>query len=377
MSGAAPPVSTRRWVAFAISGAVVALAALGVLVALTFDASTWEALRRVGPHIALALAALMTISWLASAGRLWLLTRSVGYPLRYRDTLVAAICGEFGVASTPTGLGGTALRLAVLRSRGVPLSEGSAVVGADLLLDGGVAVLVTVLALPLAFAYPGSRPVVEQLTREMEPRLFVIAGGLLTLITLLAVFWRLSARRRRRREAAETVAETVEAGTGAAGTRRETEAEEAPPESFFARLRRSTGEGVHRARLGLKTLFRYHPRTVAASFVLAFVQLFCRYSILPLVVTALAGGPVNAFALYPLQGLLLMVAHVLVLPGGGGSVELGGAAALALFLPAHLVGAAVLLWRLFTFHWNLFLGGAVFSVTLAREGRRWAGSEAE
>jgi hypothetical protein len=376
MSGeAAPPVSPRRWIAFAVTGAVVALAACGVLVALTFDASTWQALRRVGPHIAVFLAALMIANWLASASRLWLLTRSVGYRLRFRDTLLAAICGEFGVASTPTGLGGTALRLAVLRSRGVPLSEGSAVVGADLLLDGGVAVLVTVLALPLAFMYPGSRPMVEKLSREMEPRLLIIAGGLAALITVLALLWRAAARRRRRpAPGAEERAALEQASVAGLGA--DADASEGTdgggPKGLFARLKRTASEGIYRARLGLQTLFRYHPRTVAASFVLAFVQLFCRYSILPVVVTALAGGPVNAFALYPLQGLLLMVAHAVVLPGGGGSVELGAAAALALFLPAHLVGAAVLLWRLFTFHWNLFLGGAVFSFTLAREGRRWA-----
>ena len=51
-------------------------------------------------------------------------------------------------------------------------------------------------------------------------------------------------------------------------------------------------------------------------------------------------------------------------------MELGAGVVLALFLPAPLVGAAVLLWRLFTFHWNLFVGGTVFAVALAREGGR-------
>ncbi|HMB55247.1 MAG TPA: lysylphosphatidylglycerol synthase transmembrane domain-containing protein [Thermoanaerobaculia bacterium] len=356
-AAAAKATDRRHWVIFAVTGTLLALVAGGVLVALTFDAETWEALARVGPPIAGLLAALMFGSWLAAAGRIQVLTRSMGHRLRFRDALQVAICGEFGVAASPTGLGGTALRLAVLKARGVPIADGSAVVAADLLLDAGVAVLVTVIALPLAFLMPGGRPMAEELTAEVDPRLALWAGGFLAVLALAVVAWRLWSKRRQRNAEPESDTEP-----------------EAPAEHLgpWARFRRSLRHGLDRAREGLHRLYRHHPRTVAAGFALAFVQLLCRYSILPLAVVALTGPDARIFALYPLQGLLMMVAHVLVLPGGGGSVELGGAAILALYLPAHLVGAAVLLWRLFTFHWNVFLGGTVFAVTVAREGKRWA-----
>jgi uncharacterized protein (TIRG00374 family) len=205
---------------------------------------------------------------------------------------------------------------------------------------------------------PGGRPMAEELTRGVDPRLALWAGGFLAALALAVVAWRVWSKRRRRHEEPEPVNETAPE-------------EPAEPLGTWARLRRSLAHGLDRAREGLHRLYRYHPRTVAAGFGLAFVQLLCRYSILPLAVVALAGPDARIFALYPLQGLLMMVAHALVLPGGGGSVELGGAAILALYLPAHLVGAAVLLWRLFTFHWNVFVGGTVFAATVTREGKRW------
>lgn len=431
------PASTRRWVALALTGALLALAAGGVLVILTFDDATLEALGRLRPDIALVLAALMLGNWLSAAGRIHLLTRSLGHRLRFRQSLQVAVCGEFGVSASPAGLGGTALRLGVLRARGVPLTQGTAVVGADFILDSGVALLVTVLALPLAFLAPGSRPMAEQIAHEIEPltgdidpHVAAVAGALLAVAVLAGLLWRRYILRKRAdrgrqpsakaaawqagEEIAAQMGAAVESGEGGGkdgaegtaagdgegesgsggmgghtpGERREAADGNGPEDAddpddgegageddgragWLTRLRRRAAVALDRVRAGMAALFRYHPRTVAASFLLAFTQLLCRYSILPVVVVALA-GPTNVFALYPLQGLLLIVSNLLLLPGGGGTVELGAGAVLALFLPAHLVGAAVLLWRLFTYHWNLFLGGGAFFLTLVRERRRLA-----
>lgn len=371
---AAESASLRRWIVLAATGAGLALAAVGVLVALTFDDSTWRALRRVGPPIAAALAALMTASWFAAAGRIHLLCRSLGHRLRFRDSLTVAVSGEFGVAASPTGLGGTAVRLGLLRARGVPLTTGTAVVGADFILDGGVAVLVTTLAIPLAFLFPGSRDLMERLADEIDPRLGLTAGAFLTLVVVAAVLWRRLAARRgteaaREPELVRQAEETLERETEGRETDGAGAADEASSGGPLTRLRHRLGDALKRARSGLRTLFRHRRPTVAWCFLLAFLQLLCRYSILPLVVLTLV-GPTRVFLLYPLQGLLMIIAHFLVLPGGGGSVELGAGVVLALFVPASLVGAAVLLWRLFTFHWNLFIGGTVFFLALLREGGR-------
>ena len=48
------------------------------------------------------------------------------------------------------------------------------------------------------------------------------------------------------------------------------------------------------------------------------------------------------------------------LPGGGGGVELAMALLLGRFVPLSMVGVIAILWRFFTYHMNLMVGGAVF-----------------
>lgn len=208
------PGNGRHWVLVAAAGMLLALAAGGVVVALTFEAATWEALARLGPPIAAALAALMLGSWLAAGGRMWVLTRAMGHRLRFRDALRVAVCGEFGVAASPTGLGGTALRLGVLRTCGVPLGDGSAAVAADLILDVGVAILITAVALPLAFVMPGGQPMAEELARGIDPRVAAWAGGILAALALAVAAWKIWSARRRRRPPSAAAARARRAGGG-------------------------------------------------------------------------------------------------------------------------------------------------------------------
>ena len=122
------------------------------------------------------------------------------------------------------------------------------------------------------------------------------------------------------------------------------------------RWRRRAAVAAGRLGRGVRTLLRLHPGLLAASVVLAVIQWSCRYSILPIVLGILGAG-VDPLPLVYLQGLLLLGGTLVALPGGGGTVELTAGAALALFVPGGLVGAAVLIWRFFTFHLYL-LGGA-------------------
>lgn len=66
----------------------------------------------------------------------------------------------------------------------------------------------------------------------------------------------------------------------------------------------------------------------------------------------------------------MAISQILVAPGGGGSVELGAGALLPAFLPSELTGITVILWRLFTYHLNLVVGGAAFFAWMGAKGRK-------
>jgi uncharacterized protein (TIRG00374 family) len=88
------------------------------------------------------------------------------------------------------------------------------------------------------------------------------------------------------------------------------------------------------------------------------VQWTCRYGVLPLTFHAL-GVDVPVLPLMLLQGCLFLLSLLVVMPGGGGSVELLSGALLPLFAPAALVGPAVLIWRVATYHLYVLAGGAM------------------
>lgn len=71
-----------------------------------------------------------------------------------------------------------------------------------------------------------------------------------------------------------------------------------------------------------------------------------------------------------LQGCLFFISLLVVVPGGGGSVELLSGAVLPLFAPVALVGPAVLLWRVATYHLYVLAGGA--TLWLVSRGERGA-----
>ena len=129
--------------------------------------------------------------------------------------------------------------------------------------------------------------------------------------------------------------------------------------------RRKALHGFRQGRTAARCIFRNQRGALALNLGLTAIQFSSRYSVLPIAIWML-GVPVAPLPLIVMQGALYMISMAVVAPGGGGSVELLAAVALPQFMPVHLVGVAILLWRLFTYHFYLLFGGAVFASTFKR-----------
>jgi uncharacterized membrane protein YbhN (UPF0104 family) len=77
---------------------------------------------------------------------------------------------------------------------------------------------------------------------------------------------------------------------------------------------------------------------------------------------------VAALPLMALQGALFFNGMLVVLPGGGGSIEILSGVLLPLFAPLAAVGPAVVIWRIFTYHLYVVVGGAAFWRSLRSPG---------
>jgi uncharacterized protein (TIRG00374 family) len=126
-------------------------------------------------------------------------------------------------------------------------------------------------------------------------------------------------------------------------------------------VHRKALHGFRQGKIATLLIFRNHRGALLLNFLLAALQFSSRYSVLPLAILLL-GIPVDPLPLIIMQGALYMISMAVVAPGGGGSVEILAAVALPRLMPVHLVGVAILLWRIFTYHVYLLFGGMVFGI---------------
>lgn len=333
-SRSSPPTlpSPRRIVAYTLQGATLVLLVSVAVVLWTVDASTWTQVRSWRWEIVAALLALVAVSYLFQGGRVLVLARAAGHPIPYRRCVAIAFATQFGIATTPGGVGGPAIRVGLMRQEGVPVPTGVSLVGADYIVDA----LVYALLLPPAVLAVWRDPVwhgVAEAIRGIDPTL--LGGGLLAIGGVL-----------------------VAALVG--GRRLSGQAATEPPGRFRI--------GLRDAWASLRSLARNRRRALALDALFAALQLFSRFGTLPVVLLSF-GVVANPLPIIALQGALATVASLIVLPGGGGSVEAGAALILGRLIDVHLVGVVVVLWRLFAFHLPIALGGVIFLAWTRRIGR--------
>lgn len=310
------------------SGRAVLLAGILVLTIagpwLLVGAGVTHALSRVAlPEIALLAAAVMA-RWSLIAFRLWVLLRLNGVRLRARDVMTGLWAYDFAAESTPAGVGGPAVGLLLFRFLGVPFKVIAGVGALTLVLDA-LAILVILAVL----AATSSLLVDHALLAKVTVILVLLAGALLA-AWLLATFRHALIRRLARVPLLRRLP---------AGFRRATvrtwlhvgraieEAGAMPPGRLLLVLAASAG-----AWLGRLSVLYLAAAAVDAPLPVADAMLI-----------QLVGG---------MAGVLVL------LPAGFLGADLMTSALLHPFMEASTIAAVLILWRIFTFHANIVLGGA-------------------
>lgn len=349
-----PPISFGRLVRYAIQGTALGLVIATIVLLLTVNRDTVRELRSVPWRYLPLLFGLVGCAWTAAGARIWLLTRSLGYRLGFRRSVAIAVAAEFGVAASPAGMGGTVVRLTLMKRVGIPLMSGTSLLAADVTLD----VLFFAGLVPFALWIVVRDPAWREMLANMHTLpLFAFIASVASL-TALSVFLVRSHRWMR----------TVSAASGRSALGRRLR--------LPARVRKARSVLLRTARKVLhdgRHLFRHRKGVLLAGLALAAIQWTCRYGILPLLLFAFHSGK-NPLPLMLIQGFLFTFSLMLVIPGGGGGIEILTTAVLAYFVPGHVVGVILVLWRFFTYHLSLLVGGPVF---FGAFGRQEIGQDAE
>jgi glycosyltransferase 2 family protein len=329
-----------RYLRLGLQGAVLCVLAAILVLYFTVKPETWNYLSSFDKRFAPVIIGAVVIAWFCNGGRIYVNARALGHRLSFVQSICVSLSMEFGIAASPAGMGGAAIRMYLLKKARVPLTTSASMMTADAAVD---LVFFGILT-PVAVYYLLRDRNLEGLFAEVSAWQILLGTGLVVGAAGLIVMFFLSGLWER---VIHAIADATPFGRRRRWPGRF--------RAFRSELRRS----MRRSWLITRFLFRKRRWTLLANFGLASIQWLCRYGVLPLILLAF-GTPENPFPLVVIQGFLFLFAMLMFLPGGGGGVEVATAFILGYFVPVPMVGIVLLFWRFATYHLYLIGGGALF-----------------
>lgn len=320
-----------------VHGAMIVLALMAPLV-LTAWLGGADALQRV-KHFPLGLLLLMlvitVVCWNLNAARLRLMLGGRAGRLGQRGALGIEMAAKFALCATPGGSGGPATLLLLLARRGFPPAKGAAV----FLIDQGCDLLffLTMLSGLVIFSL---------LSDTQWPHQSLIEWAMLGLACLAmlvgVVMYRLPRLLRTRRFTTSW------------------------PNGY---QRRWLARRLLRCRHALKVTLSLPLSTLVAMMSLTAIHWLLRYSLLYLAVLGV-GGQADWMWTFLTQMLAMAASQLSFLPGGAGAAEIGVGSLLLPLMEREQAAAAVLVWRLISYHLYLAAGAPLFILYSYRILRR-------
>lgn len=310
----------RRLVSFAgVVGVALAVASPFLL----GGSDVVDGLGNLSLYVVVALAAMATCSALAKGAKLYLLMRGLGQYSDFWHVFAISLATDFAFLASPAGAAGYAVNIALLRRAGASWSVATTVVGADQALD----LVFFIVAVPLAVFF--ALGPLAQVLPEFSLRAYLVA--LCVFLLALTVLWHI------RGALMSTVHRLI------ANTR-------------WLRTRQThLQQFLHDMRMQLLALAQGDRRRSGAILLLTAIQWLLRYGALWFALLSLGHRLPFGFILV-LQSVVLHLAQWTGIPAGGGSADLGLAAALAPWVTKAVMATVLLLWRFATLYFPLLIG---------------------
>lgn len=320
-----------------IHGVLIALALIAPLV-LTVWLGGAQALQRVR-HFPLELLLLMLLlaflCWNLNALRLRLMLGGRAGRLGQRGALGIELASKFALCATPGGSGGPVTLLMLLAQRGFPPAKGAAIFlidqGCDLLFFMAMLSGLVVFSLFSNTQWPHQSLIQFSLV------------GLVLLATLVGMLMRF-------------LPSLLRAGGVIT--------------SWPSRYRRRwLARRLLRCRHALKVTLKLPRSILIAMLTLTASHWLMRYSLLYLAVLGV-GGHADWMWTFLTQMLAMAASQFSFLPGGAGAAEVGVGTLLLPLMEREQAAAAVLVWRLVSYHLYLAAGAPLFVLYSYRMLRR-------
>ncbi|KXS42861.1 MAG: hypothetical protein AWU59_1410 [Methanolobus sp. T82-4] len=322
----------KKWLFISL---LISLVSGLIVVLVTFDAGTIDALLSIRPEFILAGILLHGLSYLVWGMRIRALCQSLGHRIGVLRSVEIVTSGSFAASITPSSLGGEPVRIHLLHLDRVPLGKASAVVIGERVLDG-----IFILSLAPFSMYVFSRmldnPTFDVLVSLAE--IFLL--GILFL-SLYAI-WRPEQTKKLAHLVVRKIAPVV-------GTRTDAKLESILDrvDSELENFHNSVAFFVKEDRKGL---------LIGVFYTLMFWLV--EFSLLYVILLGLNQYP-DVLVVFASQVLVMVLMAIPATPGASGMAEFGATTIFSVFVSSSLLGITVVAWRALTFYMNLIVGSFV------------------
>ncbi|WP_290723799.1 UPF0104 family protein [Archaeoglobus sp.] len=320
----------------AVMGILVSIIVTAIIFKYTESELTWSVIKRAN-WLLLFAAFLMQVSfWLLWAFRMKLLSNYLGYRISFPHSLEITMASMFTASITPSSAGGEPVRVKMLSDRGVEVGTSAFIVLAERILDS----MYFSTALPV----------------------FLIATGFSTsfgfkiaiiFISLLIVFLYVLYRIFRNESSIDKFAELLYKAV-----RKFNEKKAEKYSSAFSRELRSFREATIK-------MLSDSLSGILMLYIVTLVMWSASFTIPSIILVALGYDAYFLYS-YAAQLIIVIVSLVPLTPGSSGIAEVSMAYLYSNFVPTNILGVLVGLWRLITYHTNIFFGAIFVNYSLIK-----------
>lgn len=320
----------KKWL---IAALLISVVSVLLVVCLTFNGDTIEALKKIKLKYILAAALFHISSYFIWGARTSALSNALGYRIKYFKIIEIVISSVFAAAITPSSAGGEPVRMHMLYRNGIPLGKATAIIVGERLLDA----ILIFASLPFALY------IMRDILSNSELNAALLTANLLAFVVLVFFIYGLW-----RPEIVKSIIHrTADRFARIFGRR---------THNSITRFTEQLDNEIDTFQQSIKIFISEGKKGLFLSIIFTLLFWVVEFSLLVLILIGLSQTPEVVVA-YAAQVLLAVVMIIPATPGASGVAELGAATIFSVFVNASVIGIAVIAWRALTYYMNLLIGG--------------------
>ncbi|WP_230972417.1 UPF0104 family protein [Archaeoglobus neptunius] len=320
----------------AMIGILVSVVVTAIIFKYTETEITWSVIKRADWRYLLLAFFMQVLFWILWAFRLQLLSKYLGYSIAFTYSVEVTMASMFTAAITPSSAGGEPVRVKMLSDRGVDVGTSAFIVLAERVLD--------------SMYFSTALPVFLIITGFSTSFGFKIA---VIFISLLLVFLYALFRVLRNESSIEKFADVLYRLVRKFNEKKA----EKYSNAFSRELRRFREATIKMLSNSLSSIF--------VLYVITLILWSAGFMVPSFILISLGYDPYYLFS-YTAQLIIVIVSLIPLTPGSSGIAEVSMAYLYSNFVDTNILGILVALWRLITYHTNIFFGALFVNYSIIK-----------